>query len=71
MDNTRVILERKEANQGIGQVEGNIILVALCRGVKLTAVEYVTWFENTDGDTFSGHYTVDLTDALNDFNNRS
>jgi len=65
MDKKRIILDRKPAWQN----EGYIILVALCREDR--AVEFVTWFENADGETFSGHYNLDLEEALKEYQERT
>ena len=45
--------------------KGYIILVIIPR-----QGEYVTWWMNEEGNTFHGHYTLDLGDAIEDFKAR-
>ena len=50
--------------------DGRIVLVRWTKGSG--RVEFVTWFWNDDcGGLSSGHYFLDLNDALDDFNARS
>lgn len=59
----RDVLERKPSVNG-----GNIILVNL---VTDPFTPYVTWSEDQNGNTFSGHYFESYDEALKDYHKRA
>ena len=63
LNNTQaIILESKASFKD----EGFIVLAVVPQNS-----EYVTWYMNEEGQTFHGHYTLDLEDAIKDFKERS
>ncbi len=59
----RIVLTRKEHGMGGDQY----ILVFLPHNEH---TPFVTWYEDTQGVTYLGHYHTDLAEAVEDFHSR-
>ena len=64
----RKILARRPVSSRFPE-DGNIVLVRVS-GIPNYGTEYVTWLEDGKGNTFMGHYFMDLNDAWEDYYSR-
>lgn len=61
-----IVLEKKALDQVSSEDYYNFIVLCIIPRQR----QYVTWWMNQEGQTFHGHYTLRLEDALKDFRER-